>query len=101
VSRPPTPERELRRLGRLLALPVVAIHRTTTPGWKRLWVVQLADGRMVALGHDRHVRDRRLLGERLTEAGAELDGPVTSGRASAVLGLLVRLHREQEERCTS
>lgn len=91
MSRRPTPARDLRRLSALVGLDVTAVRRAAWRDWGRAWALQLADGRVVILGHDRHVRDRRLLAERVTEAGANPDMHVSWGRARTVLQLLVRL----------
>lgn len=82
---------DLRRLSGLVALDVADVRRAEWRDWGRGWALELADGRLVVIGHDRHVRDKALLAERLTEAGAELPQPMTWGRARRVLELCVRV----------
>ena len=84
-------EHDLRRLSALVGLDVADVRQAEWRDWGRGWGLILADDRVVVLGHDRHVRDKWLLGERLTEAGAERAEGMTWGRAQRVLAMCIRL----------
>ena len=87
----PTPP--LDRLRRILDLEVVAVRkvplRPADPGCDRLWLLDLADGRTLALGPDRLVRDRHYLRHALHR-------DVSANNCKALVRLLHQINERKE-----